>query len=115
MPEIEQYHDKVTVASVTIASSGTVSGALILSGTTIVVFQTPATFTGTAMTFQGSIDQGATFKVINNATEAISYTVAADGCYSLDPAFFVGYDQIKLVSGSTETGVRVIKIKVYPV
>lgn len=111
--EARELQDKVvSPLTATIASSGTVSDAVNLWGTTAVAFQTPAALTGTAITFQGSVDAGVTFKVIKtSAGAAVSFVVAADGVYPLDPDTFAAFDQIKIVSGSTEVAERLILVK----
>lgn len=115
MSSPSDYRTKPTVLTATIAISETVSDAVPMYGCTPVAVQIPAAFTGTSLTFQGSIDGGATFGAISNADGAITYTVTTDGMYSLNPADFAGYDKIKLVSGTTEVAAREIVVKVFPV
>ena len=115
MSNKDEYGSKPTVETVVIASSGTTSTALPLSGTTPVVVQIPATFTGTSVTFEGSIDGNSTYGAIANSAGLITYAASANRRLSLDPAFFVGYDSIKVVSGSAEGSERTLKVKVYPV
>lgn len=111
--EAKELQDKaVDVLTATIAESGTVSDAVLLYGTTAVAFQTPAALTGTAFTFEGSIDAGATFKEIRDQLGvAVSFTVAVDGSYPMDASIFASYDQIKVVSGSAEAAERLILMK----
>jgi len=86
-----------------IASGGTKSGSVDLQGRTLVGFYMPATFTGTAMTFEASRD-GTTFNVMADGAGAdISKTVAVDKYIPLNPQDFAGVSHIKLVSGSTES------------
>lgn len=115
MPNANEYGTKPTVLTATIASSGTISDAISLHGCTPVAFLIPAAFTGTTVTFQGSIDGGTTFGAIGNVIGTISYTVATSGMYSINPADFAAYDRIKLVSGSNEAAEREIQVKVFPV
>lgn len=115
--EAKELADKAgEVLTATIAISGTVSDAVLLYGATALAFQTPAALTGTSFTFQGSIDKGTTFKTIKDTTgAAISFTVAVDGSYPMDANVFAAYDQIKIVSGSTEVAERLILIKPFAV
>lgn len=107
-----QLVDKsVNVLTATILSGATTSDAVNLSGCTVAIFQTPATITGTSVTFLGSIDKGSTFKEVRAiGGSAIAYTVAADGSYPLDKNLFAGYDQIKIVM-ATQGADRAILVK----
>ena len=97
---------------VTIASSGTVSTPADLDGLALVGIHMPATFTGTALTF--SIDNGeGVFNVMADGAGAdVSKTVAASKFINLPPSDFAGINKIKLISGTTETGERVIRLVV---
>ena len=108
-----QLLDKIVLPlTATIASSNTTSDAVELFGTTAIAFQTPSALTGTAFTFEGSIDAGVTFKEIRDqAGAAVSFVVAPDGTYPLDANLFAPYDEIKIVSGSSEAAERLILIK----
>lgn len=112
-----ELQDKnVDPITATIAISTTTSDAIVLYGTTAIAFQTPAALTGVAFTFLGSLDAGATFKTIKDQTgAAISFVVAADGTYPMDANTFAPYDQIKIVSGSTEAAERLIIIKPFAI
>lgn len=111
--EAKELQDKnVDVLTATIAISTTTSDAVILYGTTVVAFETPATLTGTSFTFEGSIDGGDTFKTIKDELNAtVTFIVGVDGSYPMDANVFAPYDQIKIVSGSTEAAARSIKMK----
>ncbi len=115
--EANQLLDKIVLPlTATIASSSTTSDAVKLFGTTAIAFQTPAALTGTAFTFEGSIDAGTTFKQIREQDgTAVSFVVAVDGTYPLDANLFAPYDEIKIVSGSTETAERLILIKPFAI
>lgn len=116
MSENNQYGDKPTSGTVTVASSGQVSSAFSLQGTTFAAFQTPAAITGTTYTFQGSIDNGATYKVIkNNAGSAYTFSsVTADSSYPVEMRYFAPYDKIKIDTGGSEASERTIKVKAFP-
>jgi hypothetical protein len=101
--------------TVTIAESGTVSTAADLVGARLVAIITPGTLTGTAMTFQGSVDNSTFVAVHNDLGAAISATVAASRYIVLDPADFAGIRYIKVVSGSAEAAARTITLVARPV
>ena len=88
----------------TIANGGTVSTPVTSAGFTSFGVQLPATFTGTALTFQVSAD-GATYQALQNSSGAISQTVAQGKSYALT-ADLAAWPYFKLVSGSTEGGAR---------
>jgi hypothetical protein len=71
-------------------------------------FMLPATFTGTAMTFEVSID-GTTFEALHDSSGTISLTVAQGKAYALPAALFA-FPYAKLKSGSTESGQRTITV-----
>lgn len=97
----------LVVAAASIANAATVSAAIPTQGLTLVGVQLPAAFTGTALTFQGSVD-GVTYQAVYSTTSgtALSYTIAQARYIAIDPAPFYGLAYIKLVSGSTEAGAR---------
>lgn len=104
--------EKVLVmAATTIANAATTSAAIPTKGLSLVGIQLPATFTGTAMTFTGSVD-GVTYQPVYVTTSgtALSYTVAQARYIAIDPAPFYGLAYIKLVSGSSEGGARAITV-----
>lgn len=90
-------------ASATIASGQTVSAAIPTKGLALVGIQLPAAFTGTAISFQGSVD-GTTYQAVKSTTSgsALSYTVAQGTYAAIDPTPFQGLAYIKLVSGTSE-------------
>jgi len=96
-------------ASVTIASGQTVSTALSVAGMDLVAVLIPSVFTGTTITFQGSID-GSTFSALyNHDGTAYSLTnVAASRLIQFTANDFIGMNYIKLVSNSSEGADRTI-------
>lgn len=122
MPEAKQFPPKPTVQTATLTldtNNTTKTDEVVLYGTTPVAFSTPAALTSTSVTFEGSITgsgENATFLPIKSYTGvAIGFTVAADSVYTLDPADFVAYDSIKIVTGDTEAADREFKLKVISV
>lgn len=100
----------------TIAISGTTSDAVKLYGCTAIGFTIPAAFTGTAITFTGSMDDGTTFVTIKDQLNStVTYTVSVDSGYALDAAIFAPYDQIKIVSNDTEAAARSIIVKPFAI
>jgi hypothetical protein len=102
---------QVVVTTVTIAASGTVSGATFdLSDFSIVGVVTPSALTGTALTFQVSVD-GSTFVLLQQASGAYSLaSVAASRAIAVDPDMFRAWRYAKVVSGSAEAAERVITL-----
>lgn len=97
------------VAKFNIASSGTTSEAIDLGSLTLVGLITPATITGTAISFLASEDDGGTFVAVKGTDGvAISIVVAASGYYVIQPAVLSGIRFLKLVSNASEGGARVI-------
>lgn len=95
---------------VTISNGGTTSTAIDLSSLGFVGFILPSAFTGTAITFTGSIDNSTFTALYNSSNSAYSITVAASRYYMLNPADFMGSRYIKLVSNATEGGARTISV-----
>lgn len=93
---------------VTIASGGTTSTVIDLSSLGFVGIIFPAAFTGTAITFQGSVDNSTFTALYNSSNTAYSITVAASRYYMLNPADFMGSRYIKIVSNATEGGTRTL-------
>ena len=118
MSETNQFGDKPTFTTVTVASGAQLSSAFSLSGCTFVAFETPAAITGTTYSFYGSIDNGQTYVPIydrNGSLYSFS-SVAASRGYPIDNAnIFIGYDKIKINTGTNEGADRVIKVKAYPI
>lgn len=100
----------------TIASSGTASAAVDLGGLTLCGLYVPATFTGTALTFQTSLTLGGTYvAVLDDAGGSLTRTVAQGKYLPLDPSIFAGIQFLKVVSGSTEGAARDIILISRPV
>jgi hypothetical protein len=104
------YFDVTRTA--TIANGQTLSSAIVLNGFTPVSILMPAAFTGTALTFQGSLDGTNFFDVKKSDGSALSYTVAQGTFVALDPTLFQGMTAIKLKSGSAEGGARTLTVAV---
>jgi hypothetical protein len=108
---------KTESQTVTIASSGTVSTAILATREAAWGLQMPAEFTGTAITFQASAD-GTTFQALyeydtatddGSATRAVTLAVAAARSYPL-PDALTPWKAFKIVSGSTEAAARTLVV-----
>ncbi len=96
--------------SVTIANGATTSGVIDLDGLGLVGMIMPAAFTGTTVTFQISDDNVTFYDLYNTNNTALSATVTQGRAYLFVPGDFVGVRFLKVKSGSTEGGARVIKL-----
>lgn len=101
-----------------IANGATVSSScdlgLLDGGQGLAGFVLPATFTGTAIKFQVSVDDS-TYQALYNGNTELSITVAQGRSYGLtadNRALLFGWRFVKLVSGSAEGGERSIKLLV---
>lgn len=114
MANVADYSPKLAFdKSVVIADGGTVSGAVDLMGASLLAFTTPASLTGTAITFQASVD-GTTYLPLRNAAGVVSVTVTSSQYYRVDPNDFRGVRFLKLVSGTTESGAKTIGLVAGP-
>lgn len=96
--------------AVTIAINASTSSSLDLGANGFVGFIIPSAFTGTAVTFTGSIDDS-TFTALYNAdNSAFSITVSASRYYCLNPADFLGMRYVRLVSNGSEAAARTITV-----
>ena len=98
------------IQSTTIAASGTKSAELRTGyRTSVVAIVTPAALTGTAFTFEGSLDGSVFVPVYNEATQ-YSVNVGTSRYVALNASVFQGLQSIKIVSGSSEAADRVIQV-----
>lgn len=94
---------------VTIANGLQESSAIELEGFCLCGIITPAAFTGTALTFEASLD-GITYVPVKNTTSGtpLSYTVTTSSFYAIDPKDFHGINFLKIKSGSAEGAARTL-------
>lgn len=105
----------VITKSVVISNGQTASAEVDLEGFVLVGFETPATMTGTAMTFTVASAVGGTHKALKTSGgSALSFTTAASGYYACDPVNFWGARVLKLVSGSAEGADRTLILHLMP-
>lgn len=95
--------------NVSIAASASESSLINTGGMCLCGIFVPTGFTGTALTFEASVD-GTIFVAVKSTTSgsALSYTVAAGEYIAIDPKDFQGIQYLKIKSGSTETSARVL-------
>jgi hypothetical protein len=97
--------------TVTIATSGTISGPIDkMLGRSVVRIDFP-TMTGTALTFLGGdLNTTATMKVIGSESGALSITSPSGRSVTLQPFQTYGYSCLRLVSGTAEATPRLITV-----
>ena len=91
---------------VTIASGQTVSEAVDCMGGVLVGIKTPATLTGTSMTFKVSDDGVAYVDYYNAAGNQVTASMPSDKRIGFEPVDFAGIQKIKIVSSSAEVAER---------
>ncbi len=101
--------------SVTIANGESLSSAINLGGMFPAKIAVPAEFDGTAMTFQGSVDDATFYNLYDTTGTEVSYTVAASRLVTPVMGDFYGLSSIKIRAGTSgaatnQTGATVIKI-----
>jgi len=96
--------------SVTIANGQQSSSVIKMGGMALVGVFIPASFTGTAITFEACDTESGTYVPVKSTTSgtALSYTVAVSGYYAIDPAPFNGISFLKIKSGSAEGAARTL-------
>lgn len=96
--------------TVTIASAGSTSTSITMQGGRVpLAILTPASLTGTAFTFECSVDGTNFYDLYNGATE-YSVTVAASRYIALNPDVFQAVRYVRIVSGSSEAASRTIYV-----
>lgn len=93
-----------------IASSGTKSAAIDLKGMALNGVKLPATFTGTAISFEMCDTADGTYVPVKSTTSGttLSYTVAQATYAAIDPTPFQGIRYLKIVSNATEGAERTL-------
>lgn len=98
-------------SSVTIANGATVSDSHYFGDEVLSGIVTPASMTGTTLTFQVSDDNTTFFTLYDSTNVAISVTISSSRAYALNPLDFIGWQYMKIVSGTAETGAKIITIE----
>lgn len=96
--------------STTIAAAATTSAEIPTGGLALCGIKFPPTFTGTTVTFVVCDVSGGTFIPLYNSAGAVSYTIAQNRFYAIDPKDFQGVAFFKIVSGSTEGSTRTLAL-----
>jgi len=101
----------VSVDTVTIANGATTSTAVTLpANKRLLGFQTPASLTSTAITFEQSSDDGVTYTPVYNESTSYSITTSTSRYHRVNEDVFNGCRVVRLVGGSTEGGARTIRV-----
>jgi len=99
-----------SVASITIASGASLSGAVNLGDKVLCAIILSAAWTAAALSFQASEDNGVTWKdMFDDGGQEVTIPTAgavAGQRISIDPAMFGGVDMIKVRSGLTAAAVN---------
>jgi hypothetical protein len=101
-------------AAATIASGQSLSAAICVGAGVPLAVQMPAAFTGTSLTFQGSID-GTTYQNVYDGSMEVSVDVAAGRTVVLPAAALAAFPFLKIRSGTagsptSEGGDRVLTV-----
>lgn len=95
---------------VTIANGAQLSNVADLNNLTLCAVQTPASFTGTAITFEVSADNSTFVPVHVEGGTAYSITVASSRATIVDINKFRGFRYVKVKSGSAESGAKIVTL-----
>lgn len=98
------------VTKVTIDNGQTASAAVKLNGT-LRTIGLPASMTGTTLKIHGTMDGTNYFVLKGTDGNDVSITIGSAACFiHLGTLNLVGMDLIKLVSGSAETGAKILTL-----
>lgn len=113
MTTVTQYQPKPDALAATITINTSISSSVEVQGCTPVGLTYPAAMTSTLCRFLTSIDDGATFVALRNATGArVEYTLnAAGGNIPLEHSVFKHADSIAIEVDQAEAGERQFVIK----
>jgi len=101
------WDQEVTIAMSAQESSAIDTGGMVLCGILL-----PASFTGTALTFEVSNAIDGTFVPLKSTTSGttLTYTVAQGTFIAIDPKDFQGVRFLKVKSGSSEAAARTLTL-----
>lgn len=103
--------DYSTPATITVATSTTISAAVDCKNKTLCGVLLPTAFTGVAMTFQMSDTIDGTYVAVQDgAGSSYSVTVAQGKYVPVDPNKFLGIRFLRVVSGSAEGADRIVQL-----
>jgi hypothetical protein len=95
-----------TTTTVTIDNGASLSGAVNLSGWTLIAIDMPASWTAANLTLQASIDNSTWDNVFDSLGTEVTITAAASRFILLNPADFVSVRYLKVRSGTSGTPVN---------
>ncbi len=95
-----------TTTTATIANGQSLSGAVNLSGFTLIGIDMPASWTTANLTLQASIDNSTWDNVFDSLGTEVTITAAASRFILLNPADFVSVRYLKVRSGTSGTPVN---------
>jgi uncharacterized protein (AIM24 family) len=85
-----------------VANNGTVSATVDLGEGTLCGYFLPASWSGTAVTYNVSFD-GTNFFLLSSGGSTLTTTVAASRYIAIDPNIFRGVKSVQFISGTSET------------
>ena len=94
-----------TTTTVTISGSASLSGAAVLTTGRVVGFATDASWTPQAVTFQISPYGNTFYNLYNEGTEYSIASMPASAYTSVNPAVFLGANQVKVRSGTSGSAI----------
>lgn len=90
---------------VVIAGGASLSAAVDIDGSSLVGIVMPAAWTAANLTFQGSSDDSVFNNLYDDAGTEVTVTAAAARYIAVQPSEFVGFDTLKIRSGTSGTAV----------
>lgn len=90
----------ITVVDATIAAGQSLSGPVAIGPQTLVGIQMPATWTAAVLTFQVSLDGGATWQENYDANGEVTFQAAAGQYIAVDYAQWGGVAMLQVRSGT---------------
>ena len=106
------YKFNVKEVTIDVSANGTQSSSVNTDGMLLTAIVFFAAMTGTAITFDFSVDGTNFYDVVETNGTEVSYTVSAGNVVRVDPSgwAFASSGFIRLTSGSTEAADRDIKL-----
>jgi hypothetical protein len=95
-----------TTTTATIANGASLSGAVNLSGFTLIGIDMPASWTAANLTLQASVDNSTWDNVFDQTGTEVTITAAASRFILLNPADFVSVRYLRVRSGTSGTPVN---------
>lgn len=104
----ETYCSAYESADATIANGESLSGAIDLGGLRLFAIRIPSAWTTANLTFQGSIDGGATYNDLKDqdGVEITAVVSAVSDMIILDPVLFSAIPLLKIRSGTSASAVN---------